>query len=182
MMQLTFDVMLRLSMYAAMIGLGVHLIVTQMRHAKLIVRRDELATRLQEATLRTREATERLRALELQEESEEITRNAIEQLLRTLAELEIAPLEPVNMRLRPEEYRRAVTSIMGSTQHRKNPGSTESCAICLDAMEDGATWHKIECGHQFHPGCLTDWLQKQCRLPRCPLCRFDVRDTKCALI
>ena len=158
-----FDIIM-CAMYAMIIGLGIHLIMAKMKHAELIVRRDELAARLQ--------------ALELLEESEEITRDAIMTLMRTLSELEAAPQEPVNMRLQPEEYRRVVTSIMGSIQHHKSPGGTENCAICLDVMEDGTTWHKIECGHQFHPGCLTDWLQKQCRLPRCPLCRFDVRDTK----
>lgn len=185
-MTYNLEVMVPVFVWAAMIGFCVHLVILKMRYCRLSVRQDELAARIQEVVRATNEVTARTerrvretreRGLELERESEEITREAIMTLMRTLAEIELTPLEPVNVRLQPEEYRRVVTPIVGSSKHRKNPEDVETCAICQDVMEDGTTWHQIECGHRYHAVCLTRWLQQHCRLPLCPLCRFDVRET-----
>lgn len=50
-----------------------------------------------------------------------------------------------------------------------NPG--DSCAICLDTLEDDDDVRGLSCGHTFHASCLDPWLtsRKAC----CPLCKAD---------
>lgn len=50
-----------------------------------------------------------------------------------------------------------------------NPG--DSCAICLDTLEDDDDVRGLSCGHAFHASCLDPWLtsRKAC----CPLCKAD---------
>jgi len=47
----------------------------------------------------------------------------------------------------------------------------DSCAICLDTIEDDDDIRGLTCGHAFHAGCLDPWLtsRKAC----CPLCKAD---------
>ncbi|KAL6642254.1 hypothetical protein ACP70R_020435 [Stipagrostis hirtigluma subsp. patula] len=49
-------------------------------------------------------------------------------------------------------------------------GDDEGCAICLVDFEDGEEVSVMPCarGHEFHPGCIVDWLA---RSNMCPLCR-----------
>ena len=42
-----------------------------------------------------------------------------------------------------------------------------TCAICLDAFENGDTISKLSCEHEFKHECINEWLKKN---PRCPLC------------
>ena len=44
------------------------------------------------------------------------------------------------------------------------------CAICLEEFEDGEEVTVMPCsrGHEFHPGCITEWLGQS---NTCPLCR-----------
>lgn len=44
----------------------------------------------------------------------------------------------------------------------------QSCAICLEAYQQGEFLNRIRCGHFFHVECLARWMR---RATQCPLCR-----------
>lgn len=47
----------------------------------------------------------------------------------------------------------------------------DSCAICIDNLEDDDEVRGLTCGHAFHAGCIDPWLTG--RRACCPLCKAD---------
>ncbi len=50
-------------------------------------------------------------------------------------------------------------------------GAGDSCAICIDQLEDDEDVRGLTCGHAFHAHCLDPWLTS--RRACCPLCKAD---------
>ncbi len=49
--------------------------------------------------------------------------------------------------------------------------SGDTCAICIDTLEDDDDVRALTCGHAFHAVCLDPWLTN--RRACCPLCKAD---------
>lgn len=49
--------------------------------------------------------------------------------------------------------------------------SGDTCAICIDALEDDDDVRGLTCGHTFHAVCVDPWLTS--RRACCPLCKAD---------
>ena len=53
----------------------------------------------------------------------------------------------------------------------QNIASGDTCAICIDQLEDDDEIRGLTCGHAFHCSCVDVWLTT--RRAICPLCKKD---------
>lgn len=60
-------------------------------------------------------------------------------------------------------------AVPGASEMLTAPGDT--CAICIDTLEDDDDVRGLSCGHAFHASCLDPWLTS--RRACCPLCKAD---------
>ncbi|KAM0008771.1 putative transcription factor C2H2 family [Helianthus debilis subsp. tardiflorus] len=44
----------------------------------------------------------------------------------------------------------------------------EPCSVCQEEYKDGDDLGTLECGHDFHHGCIKQWLQHK---NLCPICK-----------
>lgn len=60
--------------------------------------------------------------------------------------------------------------------HSDNEGSLDTCAVCIDTLEDEDQVRLLACGHIFHAECIDPWLLT--RQACCPLCKVSFYDPK----
>lgn len=59
-------------------------------------------------------------------------------------------------------------------EENQDENSQRTCMICLGEFEDGEQLKKLPCSHQFHCGCVEEWLK---RSVECPICKHNVDRT-----
>ena len=78
--------------------------------------------------------------------------------------------DPVTVAPTPQQIERA-TLLQQATQNEE----TLQCAVCQDTYTEGQAIRTIRhCSHSFHKTCIDPWFQGNVR---CPVCRYDIRDS-----
>jgi hypothetical protein len=72
--------------------------------------------------------------------------------------------------------RQQITDATRSVIYSTNvPFNNTRCPITLEEFQENDTVTQIRrCGHSFRPSAIQDWFRSSVR---CPVCRFDIRDT-----
>mmetsp|Transcript_133342 Transcript_133342/g.385935 ORF Transcript_133342/g.385935 Transcript_133342/m.385935 type:complete len:171 (+) Transcript_133342:96-608(+) len=52
------------------------------------------------------------------------------------------------------------------------------CPICLEPLRRGEASWRLPCFHQVHHSCSSTFFGTRGVSPRCPICRFDLRDAR----
>jgi len=47
-----------------------------------------------------------------------------------------------------------------------------NCSICQEGITEPGSTRIVDCGHLFHPNCISEWFT---RSVHCPMCRYDIR-------
>ncbi|KXG51142.1 Zinc finger, RING-type [Penicillium griseofulvum] len=81
------------------------------------------------------------------------------------------PLTNENMNIDLEDHDDGDAYIRNAVPADLLPNPGDSCAICLDIIEDDDDIRGLTCGHAFHASCVDPWLTS--RRACCPLCKAD---------
>lgn len=102
-----------------------------------------------------------------------IERSEWDQIIQAYDEGGDTSMEDVKIIIPYSEYKQKITKITIKKANRKK--IPDECCICLEKFIMGRKIHQTPCGHFFHASCLRTQFTKV-GPPRCPLCRFDVRE------
>ena len=53
----------------------------------------------------------------------------------------------------------------------KEENEEKECNICLDTFKNGECIKTLPCGHAYHDGCISKWLEN---VANCPICKKDI--------
>lgn len=85
------------------------------------------------------------------------------------------PMEDVKVTIPFRMYKKIIEKVKVTKTSKKQQNIPIECCICLEKFKSGRTIHKTPCGHFYHAMCLRTQLITV-GPPKCPLCRFDVRE------
>lgn len=66
----------------------------------------------------------------------------------------------------------SAAQILAACEIRTMPHEDANCTICQEEIQAVNTRIR-HCGHSFHSHCIREWFGMN---PRCPVCRYDIRD------
>lgn len=69
----------------------------------------------------------------------------------------------------PQEVEKCIASLSRVTQE----DSGCSCSVCQEELPCGDEVVGLECGHNFHHACISEWIRRQ---PTCPVCRANIME------
>ena len=72
----------------------------------------------------------------------------------------------------PVVVRPSAAEIRAATRTHTATPVDLNCSICQEGITEPGATRIIECGHLFHPNCISEWFT---RSVHCPMCRYDIR-------
>ncbi|KAI1267691.1 hypothetical protein F5Y18DRAFT_424824 [Xylariaceae sp. FL1019] len=87
------------------------------------------------------------------------------------AETSTSEIQPAKARTSEDEDEDEDDHIDAALPPELLNSSGDTCAICIDTLEDDDDVRGLTCGHAFHAVCLDPWLTN--RRACCPLCKAD---------